>query len=122
MKQFNFKDDGLKVDWIGLNCEKLEESDLKKVAVFLSEFGFNVTLEEKKDQKWKTQKIMTHPHNHHTVEMQQHYYEPEKKKFWAGTKINFTGENANHFYLQTHIQKTRFWNMCHLSQTLILQD
>ena len=35
----------------------------------------------------------------------------KKKKFWAGTKINFTGENANHFYLQTHIQKTRFWNM-----------
>lgn len=52
MKQLNFKDEGLKVDWIGLNCEKLEESDLQKVAAFLSEFGFNVTLEEKKDQEW----------------------------------------------------------------------
>ena len=111
MKQLNFKDEGLKVDWIGLNCEKLEESDLKKVTAFLSEFGFNVTLEEKKDQEWETRKTITHPHNRHTVEIQQYYYEPEKKKFWAGTKINFTGENANHFYLQTHIQKTRFWNM-----------
>ena len=111
MKQLNFKDEGLKVDWIGLNCEKLEESNLKKVVEFLSEFGFNVTLKEKKDQEWETRKLITHPHNRHTVEFQQHYYEPEKKKFWAGTKINFTGENANHFYLQTHIQKTRFWNM-----------
>ena len=50
MEQLNFKDEGLKVDWIGLNCEKLEESNLKKVVEFLSEFGFNVTLKEKKDQ------------------------------------------------------------------------
>ena len=111
MEQLNFKDEGLKVDWIGLNCEKLEESNLKKVVEFLSEFGFNVTLKEKKNQEWETRKLITYPHNYHTVEFQQHYYQPEKKKFWAGTKINFTGENANHFYLQTHIQKTRFWNM-----------
>jgi|AntRauTorckE5430_2_1112549.scaffolds.fasta_scaffold126006_2 hypothetical protein len=37
---------------------------------------FNVTLKEKKDQEWKTRKLITHPHNHHTVEFQQHYYEP----------------------------------------------
>ena len=30
MEQLNFKDEGLKVDWIGLNYEKLEESNLKK--------------------------------------------------------------------------------------------
>lgn len=51
MEQLNFKDEELKVDQIGLNCEKLEESNLKKVAEFLSEFGFNVTLKEKKDQE-----------------------------------------------------------------------
>lgn len=99
MEQLNFKDEGLKVDWIGLNCEKLEESNLKKVVEFLSEFGFNVTLREKKDQEWETRKLVTYPHNYHTVEFQQHYYQPEKKKFWAGTKINFTAENANYFYL-----------------------
>lgn len=96
MEQLNFKDEGLKVDWIGLNCEKLEESNLKKVVEFVSEFGFNVTLKEKKDQEWETRKLITYPHNSHTIEFQQHYYQPEKKKFWAGTKINFTGENANH--------------------------
>ena len=35
MEQLNFKDEGLKIDWIGLNCEKLEESNLKKVVEFL---------------------------------------------------------------------------------------
>lgn len=39
MEQFNFKDERLKVNWIGLNCEKLEESNLKKVVEFLSKFG-----------------------------------------------------------------------------------
>ena len=53
MQQLNFKDEGLKVDWIGLNCEKLEESNLKKVVEFLSEFGFNVTLKEKKIKSGK---------------------------------------------------------------------
>lgn len=69
--------------------------------MFLSEFSFNVTLEEKNHQELETRKIMTHPHNPHSVKMQQYYYEPEKK-FRAGTKINFTDENANHFCSQTH--------------------
>ena len=117
MSQLSFKNQGLKVDWIGFNCEKLSESDLKRVAIFLSERGFNSTLTdltEKKDQEWKTRQLTAHPTNHSKVEIQQHYYEPEKKQFWAGTKINFTGENANYFYSHTlhpHPEGTPFWSI-----------
>lgn len=40
MKQINFKDEGLKVDWIGLNCEKLEKSDL--ISIF-SDHQFKIS-------------------------------------------------------------------------------
>ena len=84
MEQLNFKDEGL-------NCEKLEESNLKKVVEFLSEFGFKVTLKEKKDQEWETRKLITYPHNYHTVEFQQHYYQPEKKKVLGWYQNQFYG-------------------------------
>lgn len=117
MSQLSFKNQGLKVDWIGFNFEKLSESDLKIVATFLSERGFNSTLTEKKDQEWTTKQLITHPTNHFKVEIQQHYYQPENKQFWSGTKINFTGENANSFYSQTlqphsdRINRTSFWSV-----------
>lgn len=117
MKQLNFKDEGLKVDWIRLNCEKLEESDLKKVAVFLSEFGFNVTLEEKNHQEWETRKIMTHPHNHHTVEMQQHYYEPEKKSFGLAPKSILQVKTQIIFIYKLTHKKPVSGTYYHLSQT-----
>jgi hypothetical protein len=53
MTHASFKKQGLKVDWIGLNCEKLQELDLKKVAKVLCELGFNSILAEKIDQKTK---------------------------------------------------------------------
>lgn len=31
MEQLNFKDEELKVNWIALNCQKLDKSNLKKV-------------------------------------------------------------------------------------------
>ena len=117
MSQLNFKNQGLKVDWIGFNCERLSESDLKKLAAFLSERGFNSTLTdltEKKDKEWRTGQLITHPTNHFKVEFQQHSYQPQKKKFWDGTKINFTGENANYFYSHTlhhYSEETSFWSV-----------
>lgn len=105
MSQLSFKSQGLKVDWIGFNCQKLSESGLKEVALFLLHRGFNSTLTEKKDQEWRTSQLMTHQTNHSKVEFQQHSYQPEKKQFWTGTKINFTGENANYFYSYTLHQR-----------------
>jgi hypothetical protein len=110
MTHASFKKQGLKVDWIGLNCEKLQELDLKKVAKVLCELGFNSILAEKIDQKWETIELYTQPTNHCKVEFHQHLYEPKNKKFWVGTKINFTGENANYFYLHTHREGSQFWS------------
>ena len=98
MPQLSFKNQKLKVDWIGFNCEKLSESDLKIIAEFLSEYGFNSTFMKKKDQGWESRQLITRTNNHFEVELKQYFYRPEKKEFWAGTKINFTGENANYFY------------------------
>ena len=122
MEQLNFKDEGLKVDWIGLNCEKLEESNLKKVVEFLSEFGFNVTLKEKKDQEWETRKLVTYPYSNHTVEIQQHYYQPEKKSFGLVPKSILRLKTRIIFIYKIIYKKPVFGICCHLSQTLILQD
>lgn len=110
MIQLSFKNQGLKVDWIGFNCEKLSESDLKKIAIFLSERGFNSTLTEKKDGRWKFQNLNYDSRNQFQVSFQQHQYDPETKHFWVGTKVNFSGDNAAQFYrcIQTKVFN---WNL-----------
>ena len=80
MSQLSFKSQGLKVDWIGFNCQKLSESGLKEVALFLLHRGFNSTLTEKKDQEWRTSQLMTHQTNHSKVEFQQHSYQQKDQK------------------------------------------
>lgn len=85
--------------------------------MFLSEFGFNVTFEEKKDQEWETRKIMTHPHNYHTVEMQQHYYEPEKKSFGLAPKSILQVKTQIIFIYKLTYKKPVSGTYYHLSQT-----
>ena len=113
MSQLSFKNQRLKVDWIGFNCQKLSESGLKEVARFLLHCGFNSTLTEKKDQEWRTSQLMTHQTNHSKVEFQRHSYQPEKGQFLTSTNINFTDENADYFYsytLHEYPKAISFWS------------
>ena len=110
MTTLSFKNQGLTVDWIGFNCQKLSESNLKKVAIFLSERGFNSTLATKIDGKWKSKNLNYDSRNRFQVSFRQHEYDPETKSFWVGTKVNFSGDNAAQFY--KIIQQHKFnWNL-----------
>jgi len=112
MSQLSFKDQKLKVVWIGFNCKKLSESELKIVAEVLSEYGFNSIIMEKKSQEWRIRQHILRPRNDFFLKIEQYFYPPEKKEFWDDTKIIVTDESANQFYssiLVDNRAKTSFW-------------
>ena len=108
MKQHNFKDENLHVDWIGLNCKELKPSEQNRIAEFLSKYKFNSTIVRRVNDNWETEKLVFSKNNKYNVEFRQYDCKPEIKSYWIGTKINFTGKNAERFYNSTRTESEFF--------------
>lgn len=122
MKTLSFKSENLAVDWIGFNIQGLvDREQVEIIAEYLfHNFGFNSTFAKRIDGKWKTKSLLHTSQNQFQVSFRQYQYDPQIKSFWAGTKINFSGENAEQFY--KIVQQHKFnWNIFDLDVTTIVR-
>lgn len=93
MTTLTFKNQGLQVDYLSFNIK--DTMDHTSLARYLfHNFGFNFTVAKRIDGKWKTKSLLHTSQNQFQVSFRQYQYDPQIKSFWAGTKINFSGENA----------------------------
>ena len=111
--KLSFESENLVVDWIGFNIQGCGNID--PIANYLfKNLGINSTIAKGSDGEEKT--LLYNNSNHFKVSFRQYTYDPESKSFWVGTKINFSGNNANYFY--SFIVKRQFdWNIFDLRFT-----
>ena len=101
--KLNFESESLVVDYISFNIQGIiDKEHINKIAFYLyKSFGFNSTFT--KDDM--TEIIISNDQNEYQVCFRQFYYEPKIKSFWVGTKVNFSGRNAQRFYNQIKISQ-----------------
>ena len=100
MKQLNLQSQNLTIHYFSFNIDgSLQLTYLRKIAAYLFEsFGFNATFtREQLDQR---ETFFSSDKNSYQVVFRHYDYNPKAKSFWEGTKVDFTGENAKHFYNQ----------------------
>jgi len=54
--------------------------------------------------------------NEFQVSFRQYDYNPELKSYWVGTKIDFSGNNAAHFYSSIKMRQLN-WDIFNLQRT-----
>ena len=103
MTQFSFKNQGLKVDWIGFKFQNLDRFGQTQLAKYLFKLVFNSYQESGKLAKPIKEPILVSSKNKFQVLF---VYEAP---YWKGTYVQFSGSSATCFYSL-------------LKQTLINQD
>ena len=100
MEQLNLQSQKLTIHYLSFNIRGYLQKDyLRKIAFYLFEsFGFNATF--KREQLDQKETFFSSHKNSYEVIFVHHDYNPKVKSFWEGTKVNFTGDNAQYFYNQ----------------------
>ena len=100
MEQLNLQSQNLTIHYFSFNISgSLQKDYLRKIAFYLFEsFGFNSTFKRKQLDQRET--FFSSDKNSYEVIFIHYDYIPKAKSFWEGTKIDFTGKNAEHFYNQ----------------------
>ena len=100
MEQLNLQSQNLTIHYFSFTIPgPLNEDYLRKIAsYFFESFGFNAIFKRKQLDQRET--FFSSDQNSYQVIFIHHDYNPKAKSFWEGTKIDFTGQNAEHFYNQ----------------------
>lgn len=100
MEQLNLQSQKLAIHYFSFNISgSLQKDYLRKIALYLfKSFGFNATF--KRDQLKQKETFFSNDKNSYEVIFVHYDYNPKVKSFWEGTKVNFTGDNAEYFYNQ----------------------
>jgi hypothetical protein len=100
MEELNLQSQNLTIHYFSFNISgSLQKDYLRKIAFYLFEsFGFNSTFLRKQLNQRET--FFSSDKNSYEVIFIHSDYMPKAKNFWEGTKIDFTGKNAEHFYNQ----------------------
>ena len=100
MEQLNLQSQELTIHYFSFNISgSLQKDYLRKIALYLFEsFGFNATF--KREQLNQKETFFWNDQNSYEVIFVHYDYNPQVKSFWEGTKVNFTGNNAQYFYNQ----------------------
>ena len=98
--KLSFESENLVVDWIGFNIQGLvDRNQVEQIAKYLFQnLGFNSTIVKIINGKWKSKSLNYTSQNQFQVSFRHQEYDPEVKSFWVGTKIDFSGKNADQFY------------------------
>ena len=100
MEQLNLQSQKLTIHYFSFNISGFLQKDyLRNIALYLFEsFGFNATF--KRGQLNQKETFFSSDQNSYEVTFVHYDYNPKVKSFWEGTKVNFTGDNAQYFYNQ----------------------
>ncbi len=111
-EKLNFQFESLKVDWLGFNIKGFV--DLNRIATYLSKsLGFNSILIKNVKGKSEVRRFIYDDHNKFQVSFRQYEYDPKSKSFWVGTKMDFSGNNAEQIY--SFIKKGKLdWDILNL--------
>lgn len=95
--RLTFESKSLVVDWIGFNIQGFV--DPEPIANYLfRNFGFKSIIKTQVSNRFKSEWLNRQKENQFQVCFEQYEYNPEFKNFWLGSKINFSGTNADYFY------------------------
>jgi hypothetical protein len=82
---------------IGFNIQGFV--DPEPIANYLFQnFGFKSIIKTQVSNRFKSEWLNRQKENQFQVCFEQYEYNPEFKNFWLGSKINFSGTNADYFY------------------------
>ena len=109
--KLSFDTENLVVDYISFNIQgPVDRKQVERIAKFLFQnLGFNSTIVKIINGKWKSEYLNYARQNRFQVSFRQHEYDPEVKSFWVGTKIDFSGKNADRFYKDIRAQKISWY-------------